>query len=135
MNLHHIGIATENIEKTEEMLKYFGYIREGAIAKDSLQGVYVLFLKHPTAPLIELICEEENGNHSPIQEILKKNGTSLYHLCFEAENIDDTIAKLRAQGYLPTGRKQPSLIEGRNVIFLYHSHNCLIELLERKINE
>lgn len=133
LSLHHIGIATENIGKTAELLKAFGYIYDGGAEEDLLQGVYVAFLKHPKAPLVELIGEGSAEGKSPVGEILKKNGTTVYHLCFETENIDETVAELRKQGYLPTGKKRPSLIEGRDVIFLYHRFNCLIELLGRKV--
>ena len=133
LSLHHIGIATENIEQTAELLKVFGYMSDGEGQKeDLLQGVYVAFLKHPRAPLVELIGEGSIASKSPIREILKRNGTTVYHLCFETENIDETVSELRKQGYLPTSKKQPSLIDGRDVIFLYHRSNCLIELLGRK---
>lgn len=42
MNLHHIGIATENIERTAGLLKDFGYVA-GETKKDPLQKVYVNF--------------------------------------------------------------------------------------------
>lgn len=49
MNLHHIGIATENIEKTEEMLKYFGYIRRGLLPR-ILYKVFMCFFETSHCP-------------------------------------------------------------------------------------
>ncbi len=39
---------------------------------------------------------------------------------------------MQNQGYIPTGPKRRSVIDGRDVVFLYHIDNCLIELLDGK---
>ncbi len=45
-------------------------------------------------------------------------------------DIDKAVLIMREEGYIPTGQKRKSLIDGRDVVFLYHPHNCLIELLD-----
>ena len=67
---------------------------------------------------------------SPVDKILEKNGTCVYHLCYESDDFEKEFLELRQQGYIPTGLKKPSLIDGRNVVFLWHMYNVLIELLE-----
>lgn len=124
---HHIGIATNDLDQTTSMLSLFGYSAED-VRFDPLQNVNVRFLHHEENPLIELI--EGVDDASPIKNLLKKNGTCVYHLCYEVEDIDRAVLKMRKDGYIPTSQKRKSIIGGRNVVFLYHPHNCLIELLD-----
>ncbi len=126
---HHIGIATNDLEQTASILSMFGYVSED-VQYDPLQNVNVRFLHHEQNPLIELI--EGVDGASPVQNLLKKNGTCVYHLCYEVEDIDEALSQMREDGYIPTCEKTKSVIGGRDVIFLYHPHNCLIELLEGK---
>ncbi|MDE6025349.1 MAG: VOC family protein [Lachnospiraceae bacterium] len=132
MKLHHIGIATKDIEKTAMLLCDFGYIAH-ATEFDKEQNVYVKFMEQPNAPCIELIMRGKDN--SPVDKIIERNGTCVYHLCYEVEDIDTSVQELRVKGYFPTGRKTKSVIDGRDVIFLFHADNCLIELLEREKNE
>ena len=126
---HHIGIATNDLDQTTLMLSLFGYSAED-IQYDSLQNVTVRFMRHERNPLIELIFS--GGDNSPIQNIIRKNGTCAYHLCYAVDDIDEAVSIMRRDGYIPTGEKRKSVIDGRDVIFLYHPHNCLIELLDGK---
>lgn len=130
--LHHIGIATKCMEQTILMLRLFGY-SEGDIAFDEAQNVNVCFLTHEANPMIELIGEADDK--SPIKNLLKKNGTCIYHVCFEVEDMDSAINKMRKDGYIPTCSKRQSLIDGKEVIFFYHPDSCLIELLDGGCHE
>ena len=69
---------------------------------------------------------------SPIDKVIARNGTCVYHLCYEVDDIEAAVQKLRKEGYFPTGEKTRSVIGGRFVIFLFHTDNCLIELLEKE---
>lgn len=128
MKLNHIGVAVNDIEETTHLLEFFGYSADEKIMWDENQKVNVRFLYNSNAPTIELLAG--GAEPSPIEQILKKNGTSVYHLCFETKSIEDTVQELRRQHYLPIGEKKESVIGGRNVIFLYHPDNVMIELLE-----
>lgn len=54
MKLHHIGIATRNIDETSRLLEQFGYWGD-EIKLDTEQNVYVRFLHHRFNPDLELI--------------------------------------------------------------------------------
>ena len=56
MNLHHIGIAVTDMEKTAELFRAFGYVAEET-KTDLLQNVSVKFLRHMAGPLLELISD------------------------------------------------------------------------------
>lgn len=118
MKLHHIGIATKDIDKTAGLLCDFGYIA-GDTKYDGEQNVYIKFLEQKELPCIELVMRGEGV--SPIDKLIERNGTCVYHLCYEVDNIDMAVQELRIKGYFPTGKKTKSVIEGRNVIFLFHT--------------
>lgn len=44
---------------------------------------------------------------------------STYHICYETENIDETLLLLRKYGYMPISKKTQSIFDGRMVIFLF----------------
>lgn len=67
---------------------------------------------------------------SPVAGIISRNGTSVYHLCFEVNDIDEMVQSMRDEGYVPLGVKTHSVMNGCYVIFLFHPDNCLIELVE-----
>lgn len=127
MKLHHIGIATKDVEATTSLLEYLGY-HAGNTAYDENQNVNVRFLYSDVAPTVELLFG--GGQRSSVDSIIEKNGTSVYHLCYETEDMDKTVSEMRDQGYIPIGTKKESLIDGKKVLFLYHIDNVMIELLE-----
>lgn len=132
MKLNHIGVATKDVEATTTLLKNMGY-RAGEIMHDSNQKVEVRFMYSDEAPTIELLFNEGGTDKdSPIDKIIKKNGVSVYHLCYETGDIDEAVKKFREQGYLPVGSRKPSLIGGKDVIFMYHMNMVMIELVEVK---
>lgn len=107
--LHHIGLATEHLAETTALYEKMGY-EIGNVLDDPAQHVKVCFLTHPFNPTIEVIISAEKS--SPIRTLLQKNGTCLYHLCYETENIDAAVQELRKDGYLPVSREKTSVISG-----------------------
>lgn len=80
--LHHIGLATEHLAETTALYEKMGY-EIGNVLDDPAQHVKVCFLTHPFNPTIEVIISAEKS--SPIRTLLQKNGTCLYHLCYETQ--------------------------------------------------
>ena len=133
MKLHHIGVACKDVEATTALLIKMGY-SAGEIMFDSNQNVNVRFLENSVSPKIELLFGTGEGT-SPVDKIVAKNGTSVYHLCYEVDNIKKAVNEMRADGYIPISTAKSSLIEGRNVIFLFNADNVMIELLEGSEHE
>lgn len=131
LKFHHIGIATADITKTSQNYRELGFISTKVIF-DIAQSVNICFLKKTGSPLIELV-EPVNAN-SPVQKIIKKNGTTPYHICYQTSDIISTIQILRKLEYIliqkPT--KAPA-INNHNISFLFNKALGLIELVE--INE
>lgn len=126
---HHIGIACNDMDATARQYEGIGY-RRGPKIVDKLQNIEICFLEHDTMPRMELLCAV--NENSPIVQILKKNGTSPYHICYTVENIDDAIKKLKKQRFIVVSKSKPACaLDNHNVAFLYHQDVGLIELLEK----
>lgn len=65
----------------------------------------------------------------PIAGFLEKRGPGLHHVCFESDDLEDDIARLRAKGYqfLSEGPKPGA--HGSRVIFI-HPRSCGGVLME-----
>jgi methylmalonyl-CoA/ethylmalonyl-CoA epimerase len=129
MKFHHIGIATQNIEATSEAYQLLGYLPTLRI-KDPIQKVDLLFLEKDNAPVLELVAPTEET--SPVNNILKKSGTTPYHTCYEVDVIEDCIAVLKKNKFIVVVKPVEAIaFEGRKVCFLFHKNSGLIELLEK----
>jgi len=126
---HHIGIAVESIERTAELFIEAGY-KMTSVFFDSKQNVNISFLEKAGSPLLELV--EPVNEKSPIRNILNKVGVSAYHLCYEVENLDDSITQLRQKKFMLLVKPVEAVaFKGRRICFLYHKETGLIELLEK----
>jgi methylmalonyl-CoA/ethylmalonyl-CoA epimerase len=79
---------------------------------------------------IELIHPMDG--QGPVQAFLDKRGGGLHHLCFETDDIDGDVARLKAKGYRFISDAPRAGAHGTRVIFI-HPKSCggvLIELAE-----
>jgi methylmalonyl-CoA/ethylmalonyl-CoA epimerase len=124
---HHIGFAVQSIELTSQYYLNSGYIMTPKIF-DSVQQVFICFLKKNGNPTIELI--EPIAESSPVTEILKKNGVAPYHICYEVNNINEAIIKLQTQNFILVGNPVNAVaLENRKICFLYNKDIGLVELV------
>lgn len=129
MKFHHIGIATDNIEKSAQSYSFFGY-KKGEIINDSLQKVNLCFLEKEGFPTIELVSPADIS--SPVSTILKKNGTIPYHTCYEVIGLEENIINLKINKFILVVKPISAIAFGnRRVCFLFHKGTGLIELLEK----
>lgn len=95
MKINHLGIATNGIE---EALKFW----EGALGLKNVHLETVEDQKVRVAMLpigetrIELL--EPTSPDSPISKFLEKRGGGIHHIAVEVENIEESLAKLKANG-------------------------------------
>jgi methylmalonyl-CoA epimerase len=79
---------------------------------------------------IELVHPLRGGG--PIAKFLEKRPGGLHHLCFESDDIDADVARLRAKGYVFLTEAPYAGAHGSRVIFL-HPRNfdgVLVELAQ-----
>lgn len=78
---------------------------------------------------IELIAPLSDG--SPVDSILKKNGPTPYHICYETVDIKLMCQKLKAEKFRVISDISPApAIDNANVVFLLSPVMGIIELVE-----
>ena len=134
MKYHHIGIAVFNIEETAPFYVMQGYSKSQTVY-DPIQNVNICFLFYLNngggqMPMIELI--EPIDEKSPVYKILQKSGVTPYHICYEVENISDTITELKREKFIPLSKPVEAVaMSNKKVCFLFNKNIGLIELVEK----
>ena len=127
---HHIGVATKSIEHTAVMYARAGYAATEQVV-DPVQDIRICFISKENMPTIELL--EPVDDKSPVNDILRKNGTVPYHFCYAVNDMDYAIKDLRSQKYVIVSKPAAAVaFNGNRVCFLYHKDVGLIELVEKK---
>ena len=130
MRLHHIAYVTRSVdEKATKLADLLGFRMAGPPTIDEVQGVRCQFMKMGDGGLLELL--EPYGDKSPIQRHLQKGG-GLYHLCFEVDDLDLTLQRLRDTGdAIVVCEPVPApAIDNRRVAFVVTTDRDLIEFVE-----
>jgi methylmalonyl-CoA/ethylmalonyl-CoA epimerase len=131
MKISHLGIATKGID---EALKFW----QDALGLENVHTETVEDQKVRVAMLplgetnIELL--EPTAEDSPIRKFLEKRGGGIHHIAVEVENIEASLAKLKAEG-MRLIDEQPRLgAEGCLVAFVHPSSagGVLMELVQKK---
>ena len=82
--LHHIGVATRNIEKDIAFYGAFGYLPRGTIREDPNAGIKVQFLSAAGQPDIELVQNlVKDGPMTPHLQAKRK----IFHFAYETDDI------------------------------------------------
>ena len=130
MRLHHVAYTTKNLDqKASELAMLFGYKPIADPVYDPTQQVRIQFLDMGDGSLLELL--EPDGSTSPVNRHLK-NGGGLYHMCFEVDDLDGTLTRLRDSGEaIVVCEPMPApAINHRLVAFVVTSGRDLIEFVE-----
>ncbi len=131
LKLHHYGFATKSINKSLEEFCELGYKSTSELVRDNIQGVDLLFIKNDNDHLIELVAPIE-GIEGPVSRILKKSGSTLYHICYEVDDLGLTIRSLIEKKFILLMNPTPAIaFNNREICFLYNAHLGLIELLQK----
>jgi 4-hydroxyphenylpyruvate dioxygenase-like putative hemolysin len=125
LTFHHFGMAVAEPVAISGCLSVLGYVN-GNQAYDPLQKVNLAM------PDIEIIWP--GSQPSPIDRMVKRNGSMIYHICFEVDDDQGTFDAFEAAGLDVCAVSPPTpaiLFGGRNVSFLSLEGLGLIELLCR----
>lgn len=125
---HHIGIATESIERDETVYGHIGYRREGSVFTDAAQGVRGLFVVGP-GPRLELL---EPYAGSTTLDPWVKAGIRMYHLAFEVFDLGAALASARhdLNAHILRPPLPSEAFAGRVVSFLMLRNRSVIELIQ-----
>ena len=128
MKFHHIGIATKDLNKSISLYQNLGYV-SSKIIYDSNQKVNLCFLEKTNSPTIELVGSNEKK--SILHNIIKKNGTTPYHTCYEVNDLEKQIDILLDLGFILLVKPIEAIaFNNRKISFLYNINFGIIELLE-----
>ena len=129
MKIHHIGYAVHNIDKSLKEFKKMGYEEEGELIKDEKRNVLIKFIKNNSYRL-ELIAPYNKT--SPIDSVLKKIGPTLYHICYEVDDIDFEIERLREEKWVVIQKPLYAPALGSKCAFLYNKEIGVVEFVKSK---
>ncbi len=129
--LNHIAIAIPNLDEATKTYADILGVKISAPLDQLGHGVRVVFIELPNTK-IELL--EPLGENSPIEKFLEKNKKGgIHHICFEVEDIDHAILRLKKEGATVLGNGKAKIgAHGKPVIFLHPKdfNGTLIELEE-----
>ncbi|MDR1726008.1 MAG: VOC family protein [Bacteroidales bacterium] len=130
LKFHHIGYAVNDINATASFYTNAGWTLS-QIYNDKIQNAKIAFLKREGFPLVELVAAVDEK--SPVVNILKKNGVSPYHICYEVEVMDEAIWQMKQQHFIPLFKPVEAVaLQNRKICYLYNKEVGLIEFLEKK---
>ncbi len=131
MKINHLGIATKGID---EALKFW----ENALGLTNVHTEIVEDQKVRVAMLplgesrIELL--EPTSDDSPISKFLEKRGGGIHHIAIEVEDIEASLAQLKAEGARLIDESPRVGAEGCLVAFVHPSstNGVLLELVQAR---
>lgn len=131
-NIDHIGYAVDDIQRSAHL-----YIEGGwtisEIFEEKVQKAKIAFLSKPGFTTIELVSPLEGK--SPVDNILKTNGVSPYHICYQVEDIMEALEELFEEGFKPLFMPVESVaMDNRKICYLYHTDIGYIEIVASKDN-
>ena len=124
MNFHHIGIATQNIDKTLDWLcGQFNVISISNKVYDNNQDACLQMIE-TVGVNIELV----SGNM--VKRFIEKNIT-YYHVCYEVDDLEESI-KTFEKSIVISKPVKAILFDNRRVVFLMTPIG-IVELLEKDL--
>jgi len=93
--INHIGIAVTSLEKSIPFYRDIMGMRLEGTEEVSDQKVRVAFLAVGESR-IELL--EPTSPDSPVAKFLEKNGEGVHHIAYQVDDIEKTLAQLKAHG-------------------------------------
>lgn len=130
VRLHHTGFVVSNIEEiVQSFARSVNASWNGQIFHDPIQRVKVAFLDMPgTDVQMELV--EPASDQSPVRMFLEKGG-GLHHLCYEVEDCDQSLVRMRQRSAIVVKRPKPAVaFNGRRIAWVLTAEKLLVELLE-----
>ena len=114
----------------EHHQKVLGYVLTSEIVFDPLQKVRVAMLRHPEHDEVGLELVEPAADDAPVVNHLKKN-VHLYQIAYEVPNVEETLARARANGAIIISHPKPSvLFGGRRIAFIFTPDGYIVEFVE-----
>ncbi len=129
--IDHIAIAVSNLDAAEKIYRdVLGLAWEG---REEVVGQKVMASIFKVGESrVELICP--TAQDSPIAAFLTKRGSGLHHICFEVNDIEAEMQRLKRRGVRLLSEKPTAGVGGSKVVFLYpkDAAGVLVELVVKE---
>ena len=131
MKIEHIGIVVNNLEESLTLWTELLNLRVRGIEEIKERGVKLAHLEIDDGPSIELVTP--HGEGSPLEKFLRERGEGIHHFCFEVQDVEDAVKKLKEKGIQFVHDKPQKGAEGSLIAFIHprHFNGVLIELKEK----
>jgi len=129
IGLDHIAIAVPDLEKSiARFAEDFGIEYKGS--EDVVQAKTSTAFFPLSGTQIELVHPLDG--EGPIQSFLDKKGGGLHHICFQSDDIEADMARLKEKGYLFLSDEPKSGAHNTRVAFIHpkSTDGVLIEIAE-----
>lgn len=129
--LDHVGVAVRSLE--EALAPYEKGLGLTVVDIEELptEKVRVAFLPMGDTRLEFL---EPTGDDSPIARFLQRRGEGIHHLCFQVDDLEATLERLRKAGVELVDEKPRAGAGGSRVAFIHPRGmaGVLVELVEKE---
>ena len=137
MKIDHIGYLVKDINRSIEVFKLLGFSQETDIITDDIadgdnnaRNVLLCFMNNETTR-VELVSPIDEN--SDVYATIKRQGEGPYHICYRVADLEESIAELKASGWLVLKRPAKALaFDFSRVVFLFKRGAGMIELVETK---
>ena len=133
-HLHHVGFVVADIAGcVEGFALAMRASWSGEIIIDPLQRVKAAFLTvEGNRVLIELV--EPSGPDSPVHRFLTERAGGMHHLCYEVDDANVELMRIRSCKGLIVSRPTPAVaFGGRRIGWALTHEKVLLEFLEKKL--
>ncbi len=127
--IDHIAIVVDNMEGALEFWEDALGLQMNHMEEVADQESIVAFLPSGHSE-VELV--EPTSDASGVAKYLAKRGPGLHHICFEVDNIDLALARMKAKGVKLINETPTIGTGGKKIAFIHPSstHGVLVELYE-----
>ena len=125
--LDHVAIAVKDLDKAIALYRDVLGLELTEVEEVPEQQVRTAIFGHGSGR-VELICP--TSADTGVAKFLEKRGEGLHHICIEVEDIEASMAALRAQGAPLIDQVPKPGAGGAKVAFIHPkgSHGVLVEL-------
>ena len=128
--IDHLGIAVKDLAQAIKFYQeVLGLELKGTeVVEDQMVTVAMLKIGESKIELLEPTCED-----SPIAKTIEKRGEGIAHVAFQVDNIEETLAQLKAGGARLIDETPRIGAGGVRVAFVHpkSTYGVLVELCEK----
>jgi methylmalonyl-CoA/ethylmalonyl-CoA epimerase len=128
MKVDHVGIVVHDIQAALAVYEAALGLTLDEVVDVPDQEVKIAFLPVGDSN-VELV--QPTTDDSGVAKFLNRHGEGVHHVCFEVEDIEAALARLRSHG-VPLIDRQPRQVPHGRVAFVHPkgTHGVLIELVQ-----